>query len=173
MRSVRHGSAVIDFPNELEIVITRDFDAPIALVFDVLTKPEHVRHWGATPPDKMLECSIDLRVGGNYRSSFLTGDGQVFTIRGTYLEVEPPTRTRQTWLFEMWPDVDAVETFELHETGGVTTFRWSLAFQDKAGRDHMTGFDQDEITGAGQLDSLDAMEDILNSLLNPRDTATQ
>ena len=60
----RHGSAVIEFPNELEVVITREFDAPIALVFDVLTKPEHVSKWGATPPDQMTECSIDLRVGG-------------------------------------------------------------------------------------------------------------
>jgi uncharacterized protein YndB with AHSA1/START domain len=161
----RHGSAVIDFPNELEIVLRRDYDAPIALVFDVLTKPEHVRHWGATPPDEMLECSIDLRVGGDYRSSFLTGDGQVFTIRGTYLEVEPPTRTRQTWLFEMWPDAEAVETMGLHESDGVTTFAWSLAFKDKAGRAHMSMFDGEEITGGGQLDSLDAIDDILRSLL--------
>lgn len=160
----RHGSAVIDFPNELEIVITRDFDAPITLVFEVLTNPEHVRRWGATPPDRMLECSIDLRVGGSYRSSFLTGDGQVFTIRGTYLEVEPPTRTRQTWLFEMWPDAEAVETMELHESEGVTTFTWSLAFKDRAGRARMSGFDADEITGGGRLDSLDAMEEVLRSL---------
>ena len=45
----RHGSAVITFPNELEVVITREFDAPIALVFDVLTKPEHVSKWVAPP----------------------------------------------------------------------------------------------------------------------------
>jgi uncharacterized protein YndB with AHSA1/START domain len=112
----------------------------------------------------MLECSIDLRVGGHYRSSFLTGDGQVFTIRGTYLEVEPPTRTRQTWLFEMWPDAEAVETMALHEVSGVTTLTWSLAFKDKAGRAHMSGFDGEVITGGGQLDSLDAMEEILRSL---------
>jgi uncharacterized protein YndB with AHSA1/START domain len=167
VKSRRHGSAVIDFPNELEIVITRKFDAPTALVFDVLTKPEHVSKWGATPPDQMLECSIDLRVGGNYRSSFLAEDGTVCTIRGTYLEVEPPIRTRQTWLFELWPDADAIETMELHEAAGVTTLTWKLAFRDKAGRDHMSGFDGDEITGGGQLDSLDAMEEILRSLLDP------
>jgi hypothetical protein len=39
----RHRSAVIEFPNDLEIVLTRKFDAPIQLVFDVMTKPEHVR----------------------------------------------------------------------------------------------------------------------------------
>ena len=48
----RHGSAVIEFPNELEIVITREFDAPIALVFDVLTKPEHVSKWFAPLTDR-------------------------------------------------------------------------------------------------------------------------
>ena len=42
----------------------------------------------------------------------------------------------------------------------MTTFNWRLAFRDKAGRDHMTGFD-------GQQDSLDEMEDILRSLLDP------
>ena len=40
----RHGSAVVEFPSELEVVITREFDAPLELVFDVFTKPEHVRN---------------------------------------------------------------------------------------------------------------------------------
>ena len=162
----RHGSAVIEFPSELEIVITREFEAPIALVFDVLTKPEHVSKWGATPPDRMTECSIDLRVGGNYHSSFVTGDGTVFSFSGTYLEVEPPTRTVETWLFEGWPDAEAVETMQLHETGGVTTLTMRLAFRDKAGRDHMTSFD-------GQQASLDEMEDILRSLLDLEGTVRE
>lgn len=156
----RRGSAVITFPSELEVVITREFDAPIALVFDVMTKPEHVTKWGATPPDQMTECSIDLRVGGSYRTSFVTEDGTVCTIRGTYLEVQPPTRTVETWLFEGWPDADAVETMELEENEGVTTLSWRLLFRDKAGRDHMTRFD-------GQQDSLDEIDAILSSLLDP------
>ena len=159
MTSSRHGSARVEFPSELEIVISREFDAPIALVFDVLTKPEHVSKWGATPPDQMKECSIDLRVGGSYHSVFVTEDGTECSFRGTYLEVDPPTRTVETWLFEGWPDAPAVETMQLHETDGVTTLTMTLTFRDKAGRDHMTRFD-------GQQESLDAMEDILRSLLN-------
>ena len=42
MTRPQHGSAVVEFPSELEILLTREFEAPIALVFDVLTKPEHV-----------------------------------------------------------------------------------------------------------------------------------
>ena len=153
-------AARIEFPNELDILITREFDAPIALVFDVLTKPEHVTRWGATPPDQMTECSIDLRVGGNYHSSFVTGDGTVFTFSGTYLEVEPPVRTVETWHFNCWPDVEAVETMELQEHDGVTLFTWRMAFRDQTGREHMTVFD-------GQQDSLDEVDEILRSLLNP------
>ena len=159
----RHGSARIEFPNELEILITREFDAPIALVFDVLTKPEHVSKWGATPPDKMTKCSTDLRVGGDYHIVFVTGDGTECSFRGTYLEVEPPTRTVQTWLFEGWPDAPAVESTDLHETDGVTKLTMKIAFRDQAGRAHMTKSD-------GQEDSFDKMEDYLRSLLDLRES---
>ena len=172
----RHGSARIEFPNELDILITRQFDAPIALVFDVLTKPEHVSKWGATPPDRMKECSIDLRVGGTYHYSFVTPDGTKCSFRGTYLEVERPFRTVETWLFEGWPDAEAVETWQLHETDGVTTVTMRLAFRDKAGRDHYPANAQnaDELTSPnGVLDSFDAMEDILRSLLDPKGTAAE
>jgi uncharacterized protein YndB with AHSA1/START domain len=163
----RHRSARIEFPSELEILITREFDAPIALVFDVLTKPEHVSKWGATPPDQMKECSIDLRVGGNYHSVFVTEDGTECSFHGTYLEVEPPTRTVETWHFDGWPDAEAVETWQLHETDGVTTLTMRLAFRDKAGRDNYPARPQDagEMTSSnGFLDSLNAMEDILSRL---------
>ena len=102
----------------------------------------------------MTECSIDLRVGGNYHIVFVTDDGTECSFRGTYLEVEPPTRTVETWLFEGWPDADAVESMDLHETDGVTKLTNKLAFRDKAGRDHMTKSD-------GSEDSFDKMEDLL------------
>jgi uncharacterized protein YndB with AHSA1/START domain len=161
----RHGSSVIEFPTELEIVTTREFEAPIALVFDVLTKPEHVSKWFAPFECKVTECSIDLRVGGNYHIVFVTGDGTECSFRGTYLEIEPPTRTVETWLFDAWPDAEAVESVDLHEANGVTKLTMKLAFRDKAGRAHMTKSD-------GQEDSLDKMEDYLRSLLDPTGTVS-
>jgi len=155
----RHGSSVIEYPTELEIVTTREFDAPIDLVFDVLTKPEHVRNWFAPFNCELTVCDIDLRVGGNYHIVFLADDGtgRECSFRGTYAEIEPPTRTVQTWLFEGWPDAEAVETTVLEETDGVTTLTNTLAFRDQAGRAHMTKHD-------GQEDSWDKMEDYLRSL---------
>ena len=113
-----------------------------------------------------LPHSIDLRVGGNYHVVFVTEDGTECSFRGTYLEVEPPTRTVQTWLFEGWPDAWADETVELHETNGVTTLTMKLAFRDQAGRDHMTKHD-------GQEDSFDKLEDYLRSLLDSKGTASE
>ena len=87
--------------------------------------------------DEVTECSIDLRVGGNYHIVFVTEDGTECSFRGTYLEVEPPTRTVATWLFEGWPDADAVESMDLHETDGVTKLTMTMVFRDQAGRAHM------------------------------------
>ena len=161
----RHGSSVVEFPSELEIVTTRKFDAPIELVFDVLTKPEHVSKWFAPFTDVVTKCSIDLRVGGNYHIVFVTEDGTECSFRGTYLEVEPPTRTVATWLFDGWPDADAVESDDLHETNGVTTLTMKLAFSDRAGRDHMTKND-------GQESSWDKLEDYLRSLLDQKESVS-
>ncbi len=163
----RRGAASIEFPSELEILLTREFEAPIELVFEVLTKPEHVREWFAPFDHTMTVCSIDLRVAGNYHMVFVTEDGTECSFRGTYLEVEPPTRTVRTWLFEGWPDAEAVESTDLHETDGVTKLTHKLAFRDQAGRDHMTTFE-------GMEDSFDKMKDYSRSLLGrPNGTVSE
>ena len=161
----RHGSAVVKFPNDLEIVVTREFDAPIELVFDVLTNPEHVSKIVAPFGEEVTECSIDLRVGGNYHFVFVTDDGTECSFRGTYLEVEPLTRTVETWLFEGWPDAQAVETHDLQEANGVTKLTWKLAFRDQVGRDHWTKTD-------GLEANFDNTEDLLRSLLDPNGTVS-
>ena len=165
MTANRYGSTVFEFPTELEIVATREFDAPIELVFDVFTKPEHVRKTIAPYGEEVKVCDIDLRVGGDYHYVFVTDDGTEMSFRGTYLEVAPPTRTVQTWIYEGWTDAEAVETMELRETAGVTTLTWRLAFRDQAGRDHMTKFD-------GVLASFDRTEALLRSLLDPKGTVS-
>jgi uncharacterized protein YndB with AHSA1/START domain len=157
--TVRRHKADIEFPSDLEIVVTRDFDAPIQLVYDVFTKTEHVRKTFAPFGEEVTVCSIDLRVGGDYHFVMVTDEGYECSFRGTYLEVEPPTRTVETWHFDGWPDAEAVETMALQESDGVTTLTWTLAFSDQAGRDHMTKFD-------GIESNFDNVEDYLRSLLD-------
>jgi uncharacterized protein YndB with AHSA1/START domain len=134
-------TATIEFPSALEILLTREFEAPVALVFDVMTKPEHVRHHFAPFGEDVTVCEIDLRVGGDYHLVFVTDEGQEMSFRGTYLEVEPPTRTVQTWIYDGWPDSEALESMELREIEGGTMMTWRLKFADQAGRDHMKKYD--------------------------------
>jgi len=103
--------------SELELLTTREFDAPIALVFDVFTKLQHVRQWFAPfeeESDRLLDppaCRRELpHRHGDRRHGI--------EFRGTYLEVEPPTQTVETWLYDEWPDAEAVESMDLHETDG-------------------------------------------------------
>jgi uncharacterized protein YndB with AHSA1/START domain len=154
-----HEASSIEFPTDLDIVLRRDFDAPIQLVFDVLTEPEHVRRTIAPYGEEVRVCSIDLRVGGEYHFVFVTDDGKEMSFRGTYLEVEPPTRTAQTWLYEGWPDAEAVESVDLVEVDGVTQLTHRLSFRDQAGRDHMTKYD-------GLEANYDNVETYLKSLLD-------
>jgi uncharacterized protein YndB with AHSA1/START domain len=159
MTATRHGSAVVELPSDLEILVTRQFDAPIELVFDVLTQPEHVRKWFSPDGEDLTVCTIDLRVGGEYHFVFVTADGAECSFRGTYLEIDPPRRMVATWVFEGRPHIESVESTDLHEDGGVTTMRITMAFKDKAARD-------DDIRGGfdGVQTSFDRMEDHIGSM---------
>jgi uncharacterized protein YndB with AHSA1/START domain len=154
----RPGSGVVSFPDELEILITRDFAAPIQLVYDVFMKEEHVRNTIAPYGETVTECTFDVRVGGEYRYTFVTDDGDSCSFHGIFLDVDEPHRTVETWIFDGWPDVEAVETIALEEHDGVTTMRWHLRFADAAGRAHMKKFD-------GVLSNFDNVAAYLETLL--------
>ena len=69
----RHGSSVIEFPNELEIVTTREFDAPIGLVFDHAAHGEASENSGHDIQTFSLDDkggeqddSADARVAGSF-----------------------------------------------------------------------------------------------------------
>ena len=168
MKRTRHGTATVEFPNDRDVLVTRRFDAPAELVFDVLTRPEHVRAWFGA---KELEtCEIDFRVGGRYHfvGFVMEGDDATCSFRGTYTEIERPTRLVGTWVFDGRPEAEAVETVELHEQHGVTTMTDCLTFQDQATRDSFRwaaadGLHADE---GGQV-AWDRLEDYAATLARP------
>jgi uncharacterized protein YndB with AHSA1/START domain len=165
MKTDRHGSATVEFPSDREALITRKFDASAELLFDVLTKPEHVRVWFTDGDEDLEVCEIDLRVGGEYRQVGVFADGVRCSFHGTYLEVERPVRTVETWVFDGRPDDEAHETVELHEEDGVTTMTILLVFKDKASRDAGTMTAADGVHAAdGMQGSYDNLEDYLATL---------
>ena len=58
-------------PSEREIRLTRLFDAPRALVFEAMTRPEHIRRWWGCLAEgySVPVCEVDLRPGGAWRAA--------------------------------------------------------------------------------------------------------
>lgn len=80
-------------PSDRELVITRTFDAPRALVWAAFTDPKHVPNWQTGPEGfTMPVCEIDLRPGGNWHYVWRNAHGREFGATGTYREVDPPKR---------------------------------------------------------------------------------
>ena len=75
-----------------ELVITRVFDAPCALVWQAWTEPEHVMRWWGPEHFTAPVCQLDFRVGGSYLFCMQAPDGQCFWSTGVYKEIVPLQR---------------------------------------------------------------------------------
>ena len=63
------GTFKVTTPSDREIRMTRLFDAPRHLVFEAMTKPEHIKRWWGSLNDgySVPVCEVDLRAGGEWR----------------------------------------------------------------------------------------------------------
>jgi uncharacterized protein YndB with AHSA1/START domain len=73
-----------------EIVITRLFDAPRELVFQVWTDPKHVDHWWGPNGFTTTTYERDVRPGGVWRFNMRGPDGVDYPNKIVYLEVKTP-----------------------------------------------------------------------------------
>lgn len=80
------------FDPQLDLVLEREIDVPRDLVWDAWTKPEHIKKWFTPAPWKTIDCEIDLRPGGMFRTVMLSPEGQQFPNLGCFLEVVPNER---------------------------------------------------------------------------------
>ena len=119
-----------------EIILTRQFDAPRHLVWEAMTKPEHVRYWwNCMDGYSMPVCEIDLRVGGKWRYVLIGADGGEVGFHGEYLEIEVPAKIVNTEIFDPYPDSPATCTVTLVEKDGKTTFKNVVVHMTTEGRD--------------------------------------
>jgi uncharacterized protein YndB with AHSA1/START domain len=135
--STTENPATLDvtLPSELEIVMTRVFDAPRRLLWEAHTNPEHVRQWLLGPPGyTMPVCEIDLRPGGDWRYVWRAEDGTEMKTGGKTLEVAAPERLVQTECWEMGSDCSH-NVLLLSEADGRTTLQQRMRFPSQEIRD--------------------------------------
>lgn len=71
----------------LDLVLERVVDVPPELVWRAWTEPQHIMKWFAPKPWTTVDCEIDLRPGGIFRSVMRSPEGQEFPNVGCVLEV--------------------------------------------------------------------------------------
>ena len=74
------------------IVLHRVFDAPRELMFEMFTRPEHLAQFWGPKAMRNTACTVDLRVGGEFRVEVQGPDGTVYPATGVYREITPPER---------------------------------------------------------------------------------
>ena len=151
-------------PSDREIVLSREFDAPRALVFEALSKPEHLRHWWGQADSTLVHCEVDFRPGGRWRFVERDKDGQEWGFRGEVREIVPPERIVQTFEWEGLPGHISVETMQLEDLSGRTRITVTSVFDSVEDRDGMlqSGMEQ------GASESYDRLEAYLRTLAVPR-----
>lgn len=135
-RTNQMQSLTVATPSDREILVTRVFNAPRALVWDCHTKPELVRRWLLGPDGwSMLVCEIDLRVGGKYHYRWRNNaDGSEFGFNGVHQEIEIPERIVTIEQMD-GAEGEAQNTLVLTEQNGKTTLSLTILFASKEARD--------------------------------------
>ena len=82
-----------------EFVVERHFSAPRTLLFQVFTRPEHLKNWWAPYPYTISACTVDLRPGGIWHYAMRSPEGQEHWSRSVYREIVPPEKLVYTSTF--------------------------------------------------------------------------
>lgn len=148
-------------PSDREIRLTRLFDAPRHLVFEAMTKPEHVKRWWGCLGEgySVPVCEIDLRPGGAWRFVNRHPKGEA-VFYGVYRDIAAPERLVFTEIYEPFPDVESVVTSVLTEENGKTRLTVTALYPSVDVRDMVikTGMAK----GAGI--SYDRLDDLVREL---------
>ena len=85
---------------KLDLVLERLIDVPTRLVWEAWTQPEQLKRWFTPAPWTTVDCEIDLRPGGVFRTVMRSPAGEEHANLGCYLEVVPERRLSWTSLLE-------------------------------------------------------------------------
>lgn len=149
-------------PSDREIRMTRLFDAPRHLVFEAMSKPEHItRWWGCLDEGYSVPvCEVDLRPGGAWRFVNRTPKGELVAFYGVYREIAPPERVVFTEIFEQFPDSESVVTAVLTEEKGKTRLTVTALYPSLEVRDAVLSSGM----ARGAAISYDRLEEVVGRL---------
>lgn len=155
----RASTLTITTPSDRELSWSRRFRAPIARVFEALTRPELVKLWLLGPDGwSMPVCEIDLKPGGRYRYVWRRDrDGKEMGMGGVFETVTPPTHVTFTEVFdEAWYAGHALGSYRLIEETATTLLVQTMTYESRAVRDEVlrSGFESGIERSHSRLDAI-------------------
>lgn len=148
-------------PSDLEIAMTRTFDAPRELVFKAFTDPALIPKWWGQRATTTIVDKMDVRPGGEWRFVQRQDDGIEYGFRGEFIEIVPPERLSQTFEFEPMPGHVVVDTSTFEERDGKTTVTTTSRFNTKEDRDGMLQSGME----SGAAESYDQLAELLATMV--------
>ena len=150
----------ITLPSDRELVMTRVFNAPRALVFQAHIDPEQIAQWWGPRAYTTIVDKLEARVGGAWRFINRRADGSEEAFRGEYRELAPPERITWTFEWEGLPGHIGLETMTFAEHDGQTTLTTTSHFNTREERDGMLANGME----GGANESADRLEELLERL---------
>lgn len=115
------------------VTMERTFKAPIKLVWEAWTNPQHISQWWGPPSMETTVLAHDFQVGGSWKYSMLMPDGNEFLSEGTYKEIVEFERILTSADFKpMTQGVELQMLFEEH--GEETQFTFKVIHSSEAYR---------------------------------------
>ncbi|QMV01255.1 ATPase [Devosia sp. D6-9] len=147
------GRTTVKRASEVEMVVTRIFDAPARIVFEAWTNPELFARWWVPKSIgiPLRSCEMDVRTGGTYRLEFGKDAENTWAFFGKYLEVVPPSRI--VWTNEE-DENGAVSTVIFVEKDGKTLLTFTEVYPTKEALDESLGGMEGTPEQFEQLDEL-------------------
>jgi uncharacterized protein YndB with AHSA1/START domain len=143
---VAEGGAQMTSPDpKLDLVFERIVDLSPASIYEAWTTPEHLKKWFTPAPWTTVECEIDLRPGGIFRTVMHSPEGQEFSNVGTYLEIVP--QRKLVWTDALLPgfrpkaDLFMTAIISLEPHGQGTRYKATVLHKDQADRERHEDMD--------------------------------
>jgi len=151
-----------------QILTSREFDAPLALVYRAFTEPDLLVQWLGPRKYTMTIDRFDPRDGGTWRYVHADDAGNAWGFHGVFHGEPSPGGIVQTFEFEGAPGHVSMDTVTFEEHDGKTTVRTNSVFQSVEARDAMV----DAGMADGMSEGYDRLDEVLGRELKGRhDTA--
>lgn len=108
-----------------ELIISRKLNAPVELVWEAWTKPEHIANWWGPNGFTNTINVMDMTLGGEWNLVMHGPDGTDYKNKSIFKEIIPFKRI----VYEHVSSPGFIATVDFEEQGDQTLINWHMLFE--------------------------------------------